>query len=39
MSTNNESSLYNMFKDLGLVISISDGIVGVKGQTTLQMVK
>jgi F-type H+-transporting ATPase subunit alpha len=28
---NNDSNLYNMFKDLGLVISISDGIVGVKG--------
>lgn len=30
-NTNSESSLYNMFKDLGLVVSISDGIVGVKG--------
>jgi F-type H+-transporting ATPase subunit alpha len=25
------ASLYNMFKDLGLVVSISDGIVGVRG--------
>jgi len=29
--SDNNSSLYNMFKDLGLVVSISDGIVGVKG--------
>jgi len=26
-----DSSFFNMFKDLGLVISISDGIVGVRG--------
>jgi F-type H+-transporting ATPase subunit alpha len=31
MNLSEETSLYNMFKDLGLVVSISDGIVGVKG--------